>query len=124
LPPLVLVIDDDSTVREIVREILEDAAFEVVTATNGREGMRLFQSLTPALVITDIIMPEQEGIETITLMHQQRPDARILAMSGGGRIGNADVLEIAHRLGANEILAKPFDPDELVATARRCLGEY
>ena len=121
MAPLVLVIEDDACVRDIIREVLEDAAFAVVTAANGREGMALFRKCEPALVITDIIMPEQEGIETITQLRRERPKARILAVSGGGRIGNTDVLEIAHQLGADETLAKPFDPDDLVATAQRCL---
>jgi DNA-binding response OmpR family regulator len=119
---LVLVIDDDPVVREIVDEILQDAEFEVVTAADGREGMRLFRTRQPDLVVTDIIMPEQEGIETITQMRKERPTACILAMSGGGRIGDCDVLDNAQQLGANEILAKPFDANELIATARRCLG--
>ena len=78
--------------------------------------------IQPDVVITDIIMPDQEGIETIRNIRRLRPDARIIAMSGGGRIGNIDFLSAAALFGAREILAKPFEPRELIERVSRCLG--
>jgi DNA-binding response OmpR family regulator len=83
----------------------------------------MFERASPQLVITDIIMPNKEGIETIMAIRSRGSKTPIIAISGGGRIGNADFLQMASRLGANEILAKPFNPQELVAAARRLLSE-
>jgi DNA-binding response OmpR family regulator len=80
--------------------------------------MAAFRSEQPNLVITDIIMPDQEGIQTITEMCKAKPDAKIIAISGGGRIGNTDFLQIARHLGAMDIIPKPFDPDVLLAAGQ------
>jgi len=86
-------------------------------------GVRIFRSERPDLVITDIIMPEKEGLETIREIRGQRPDAKIIAISGGARIGNMDFLDIAGKLGASEIISKPFDPSDLIKLVSRCLGD-
>jgi two-component system chemotaxis response regulator CheY len=117
----ILVIDDDAIVRRTLTKILEDGGYEVVNADDGLRGMAMFRSEQPDLVITDIIMPDQEGIQTITEMRSAKPDAKIIAISGGGRIGNTDFLKIAQQLGAFDALAKPFDPDDLLRRVRRCL---
>jgi two-component system, chemotaxis family, chemotaxis protein CheY len=93
----------------------------VLWAVNGLQGMAVFRGWQPDLVITDIIMPDQEGIQTITEMRVAEPDAKIVAISGGGRIGNADFLPNARQLGAMEVVAKPFDPDFLLAIVEACL---
>jgi two-component system, chemotaxis family, chemotaxis protein CheY len=118
----ILVIEDDTIVRMTVARLLEDAGYQVLCAVDGRQGMALFRSEQPDLVITDIIMPEQEGIQTITEMSKARPDAKIIAMSGGGRIGNIDFLKIAQALGAMDVVPKPFDPDFLLAVVENCLS--
>ena len=118
----ILVIDDDVIVRETIVQILEDRGYTVLSAEDGDRGLALFRAERPDLVITDIIMPEKEGIQTITEMRGERPDAKIIAISGGGRIGNTDFLKIARHLGAMDIIPKPFDPDELVSRVRRCLN--
>lgn len=118
----VLVIDDDEIVRHTVQQILQGENYDVVSAADGKKGMQLFRALQPDLVITDIIMPEQEGIETILQMRTEQPDAKIIAISGGARIGNADFLAIARKLGACDGLAKPFDPDDLVASVQKCMN--
>jgi DNA-binding response OmpR family regulator len=118
----ILVIDDDTIVRMTVVQILEDAGYEVSSAEDGARGMALFLSEPPDLVVTDIIMPEQEGIETIGQMRKARPDAKIIAMSGGGRIGNTDFLKIALALGAMNAVPKPFDPEELLLVVKACLA--
>jgi DNA-binding NtrC family response regulator len=120
----ILVIDDDAIVRQTLTTILQDGGYEVLSADDGLRGMALFRREQPGLVITDIIMPDQEGIQTITEMRRERPDAKIIAISGGGRIGNTDFLKIAEHLGACDSVAKPFDPDDLLRRVRRCLNGH
>ena len=124
----ILVIDDDILVRDTIVRILERKGYQVLVAGDGARGVRMFRSEQPDLVITDIIMPEKEGLETIREIRGQRPDARIIAISGGARIGNMDFLDVAGKLGASEIMSKPFDPADLVdridrAAARRSEDE-
>jgi DNA-binding response OmpR family regulator len=118
----VLVIDDDAGVRQTLTAILEDNGYEVMSAEDGRRGVAVFRSERPDLVITDIIMPEQEGIQTIIEMRKNAPDAKIIAISGGGRTANIDYLKIARALGATDALAKPFDPDVLLSAVAECLA--
>jgi two-component system, chemotaxis family, chemotaxis protein CheY len=118
----ILVIDDDAMVRDTIVRILARNGHGVVFAGDGRRGLELFESEQPDLVITDIIMPEREGLETIRAIHRLRPEAKIIAISGGGRVGHVDFLTLAAKLGAREIIAKPFDPSELTSSVSRCLG--
>lgn len=111
----ILVIDDDSQVRMAIKAVLERAGHEIVMAPDGKVGMREYAARVFDLVITDILMPEQEGIETILALRKACPTVEILAISGGGRVGNQDFLRLAQTLGASGILKKPFGPDELVA---------
>jgi CheY-like chemotaxis protein len=120
--PKILVIDDDAIVRQTLTTVLEDGGYEVFMADDGLRGMTAFRSGRPDLVITDIIMPEQEGLQTITEIRRERPDAKIIAISGGGRIANTDFLKMAKALGAMAAIPKPFDPDELVSVVRACLA--
>jgi YesN/AraC family two-component response regulator len=92
------------------------------TAEDGLRGMAMFRSEQPDLVITDIIMPEQEGIQTIAAMRKARPDAKIIAISGSGSLGNTDFLKMARSLGAMDIVSKPFDADELLTIVKNCLA--
>ncbi len=117
----ILVIDDDSAARDTIVQVLEDGGYQVTSAEDGRRGLASFRRDPPDLVITDIIMPEKEGIQTITEMRGERPDAKIIAISGGGRIGNTDFLRIARHLGAMDVIPKPFDPDDLLNRVERCL---
>lgn len=111
----ILVIDDDSQVRMAIKAVLERAGHETILASDGRVGMREYETRAFDLVITDILMPEQEGIETILALRKTSPAVKILAISGGGRVGNQDFLLLAEKLGASGVLKKPFGPDELVA---------
>src|ERR1700730_5728615 len=119
----VLVIDDDALVRDTIVRILERKGYTVLVAADGVRGLRIFHSEQPDLVITDIIMPEKEGLETIRGIRGSQPDAKIIAISGGARIANLDYLRIAGELGASEIMPKPFDPADLVSLVSRCLNE-
>ena len=101
--------------------ILQAAGYDVVTANDGLEGVALFRQETPDLVISDIIMPQQEGIATIRQILAESPGTKIIAISGGGRIGNTDFLQIARKMGAVDALPKPFDPDDLLGRIDNCL---
>jgi DNA-binding response OmpR family regulator len=115
----ILVIDDNAEVRLTVKHLLAAQGFEMRTATNGAEGILAAQTFKPDLVITDIIMPEMGGMETIQRIKAAHPGVRIIAMSGGGRLGREDLLEMARHLGADFALVKPFNPGELSATVAR-----
>jgi two-component system chemotaxis response regulator CheY len=118
----VLVIDDDPVVCQVVRRVLERRGFDVATAGDAQSGLGRFAELRPDLVIVDILMPGKEGIATILELRETDPEARILAMTGGGGFNSAVVLRIAELVGADNSLAKPFLPAELVATVERCLA--
>jgi len=120
--PKVLVIDDDILVRRTISRILQHGGYEVTLAEDGAKGVAKFRSERPDLVITDIIMPEQEGIETIIQLLRDNPAARIIAVSGGGRLGSMDFLTVANKLGAAAILRKPFEPAELLGCVERALA--
>jgi DNA-binding response OmpR family regulator len=115
----ILVIDDEYLVRYTLARILRRNGYEVVTAADGERGMAVFRNVAPDVVITDIFMPEQEGFATIRQLRSERPDAKIIAISGPGQIGNSDVLAIARRLGANDVIRKPVDADELLSRVRQ-----
>src|ERR1700686_4301707 len=110
----ILLVDDDPMVRETIRHILVADAHDVAIAPDGKTALELFRKSYFDLVVTDIIMPEKDGIEVIKEMREMRGTARILAISGGGRIGNTDFLKIAEKLGADAVVAKPFDPDDFI----------
>jgi CheY-like chemotaxis protein len=98
--PLVLVVDDDEALLEIVRITLSSEGFRVGTARNGVEGLKAYDAAKPDLVITDLVMPEAEGIETILALRRRDPQVRIIAMSGGSSVGPAGFLRIAQGAGA------------------------
>jgi DNA-binding response OmpR family regulator len=119
----ILVIDDDEQIRILLRQMMEWVGHEVIEAGNGREGM-LKQRQKPAnLVITDLIMPEQEGLETITSLKKEYPDIKIIAISGGGRIGPDAYLPAARELGADRVFCKPFDVRQLVNAVQELLND-
>ncbi|MCG8356760.1 MAG: response regulator [Kiloniellales bacterium] len=111
----VLVIDDHELVRDSLSGTLESLGCEVASAEDGADGVALFQSFGADVVITDILMPEQEGLVTITELRKMSPDVRIIAMSGGGSMRQDDLLTWARSLGADEVLAKPFTRGQIAA---------
>jgi CheY-like chemotaxis protein len=119
--PKILVIDDDEQVRALLHEILDRAGFEVVEAANGVEGVKAYRSAPTDLIITDLIMPEKEGVETILEIRGEFPSARIVAISGGGRNGARDYLSIAAKLGARRVVAKPFSRQEILDAVQAAL---
>ncbi|HWI29385.1 MAG TPA: response regulator [Stellaceae bacterium] len=119
---VVMVIDDDSALRRLVQRALSGDGHEVIEAENGEEGLTLLQRHRPDLVVTDILMPKKEGIETISRMKEHHPAIKIIAMSGGGLSGNLMFLDVARALGVEATLAKPFRAAELTETVARVLG--
>jgi DNA-binding response OmpR family regulator len=119
--PKILIIDDDRRVRDTIKLVMEAAGYTLAFASNGREGLARFAEFTPDLVITDILMPEKEGIATITELRKLSKTLPIIAISGGGRVGNMDFLKVAQNMGATKTLSKPFDPDELIDTVAALL---
>jgi CheY-like chemotaxis protein len=118
----ILVIDDDELVRTTIKAALELADYEVMEAVDGQEGVNTFQGGGFDLVVTDIIMPEKEGIETIIEIRQHDPNIKIIAISGGGRTSNQIFLDVAKKFGAVDVLAKPFTPKQLVAMVQKVLA--
>lgn len=118
----ILVIDDDAGVRGTIVRILERKGYQTLVAADGARGLSMCRREPPDLVITDIIMPEKEGLETIREIRKERSDIKVLAISGGGRLGNIDYLAIAGMLGADAVLPKPFAPTELLEVVQRCIG--
>jgi DNA-binding response OmpR family regulator len=108
----VLVIEDNGDLRDLVRLALEAAGHEVLTATHGQEGLAYLTGHPVDLVITDLFMPEMDGIEVIAALRGQFPGVRIVAMSGRPGV---DYLAVARELGAARILRKPFAMDELLS---------
>ena len=115
----ILLIDDDKLVLYTLSRIFRDTGDTVFTAENGAKGMVLFRQERPDVVITDIVMPEQEGLETIVQMRREIPATKIIAISGGLRQGDYDVLSMAAKLGADDVIAKPFEPEELLTRLMR-----
>jgi CheY-like chemotaxis protein len=117
----ILVIDDDAPFRRMMLQALEDANHTVLGAENGRKGLALLKEHRPDLIITDVIMPEKEGLETVIEALKTSPGIKIIVMSGGGMSHNMMFLDIARTLGAHATLAKPFRIEELLAAIERLL---
>jgi len=118
----ILIIDDESMVRFSLRRILEGVGYEIAEAENGREGVAMQTASPFDLILTDIIMPEKEGVETVIELKRDFPDVKIIAMSDGGRTRNLDFLKLAQQFGADRIIAKPFAEEELLDAINGCLG--
>ena len=117
----ILIIDDEVQILNMLRQMLEGEGYEVVEAPDGKEGLKLYRKNPTDLIITDLIMPEKEGIETIQELTQDFPNIKIIAMSGGGRVGPGDYLHLAKMLGAQHTFAKPIEREELLKAVRELL---
>jgi len=121
----ILVMDDDSQIRGLVRTILEGDGHQVMEAQDGVEGLRQFQDEPSDLVVTNVFMPEQDGLEAIKALRAIVPDLPIIAMSGGafgGKVESSGVLGTASRLGASCTFQKPFDAPTFAGAVRDLLG--
>jgi CheY-like chemotaxis protein len=121
--PHILLIEDDDDVRNMLRKTLEVLGHTVAAASNGKEAIALYQTTPADIVLTDIIMPEKDGLETIRELRRNHPEIKIIAMSGGGRVSAKSYLPIAKMLGAAQILTKPFTHDQITAAINSVLTE-
>jgi CheY-like chemotaxis protein len=119
---LILVIDDDQDIRRVLSRILLAAGHTVREAENGKVGVKQVKDEPPDLIITDILMPEKDGIEAIEDIRRLTHMPKIIAMSGGGRYKGFEFLEIAKCLGADALLTKPFRSAVLLDTVEQVLG--
>jgi DNA-binding response OmpR family regulator len=120
--PKVLVIEDDIYLLRLIAAAFERCGFEALSAFDGDMGMRIFNTEQPQLVVADIIMPGKEGIATIIELKGAVRPPKVIAISGGGRLPNNDCLRWAKCLGADEVMAKPFQMTALVAAGQALLG--
>ncbi len=121
--PRILVIDDEESIREMLRAMLEREGYDVLDASNGAEGIKLCVNDPADLIITDIIMPEKDGMETIVEIRREFPDTKIIAISGGDRVEPGAYLEMAKKLGAQDTFTKPFEREAMLAAVRNLVGE-
>jgi DNA-binding response OmpR family regulator len=119
----ILIIDDDEQIRSTLQQVLELEGHEVVDAPDGKVGLQLFREEGADLVITDIIMPVKEGLETIMELRNDYPGVKIIAISGGGAIDPHVYLHYAKEAGAMRTLPKPFEREELLQAVGELL-EY
>jgi len=118
----ILLIDDDPLLRRTVARMLIADGHEVLTAPDGMRGVAVFHQERPDLVITDMVMPEQQGGETILEIRRDDPEVKIIAISGGGACSADELLDTARLLGADGALEKPFRGDELLRCIRALAG--
>jgi DNA-binding response OmpR family regulator len=119
----IIVVDDEPSILLMLKKMLEKVGHEVDTASNGNEGIILFEKNKHDLLITDIIMPEKEGMETIIELRKKYPDLKIIAISGGGRISPEGYLPGAKLLGANMVFQKPLVQKEFLEAVAILLNE-
>ena len=119
----VLVIDDEDSLRAALRRNLQKSGYQVVEASEGRQAIQLLASSQVDLVLIDIFMPGKEGLETIRELRKSYPNIPVIAMSGGGSKGMADVLHVAKVFGARRALLKPFTGQELIEAVQHELGQ-
>jgi len=110
----ILLVEDDEHLRPMLKLVLERAGHQVQEAGNGNEALEIYNRHPADLVVTDLVMPDKEGLETIRELRRIDPDVKIIAMSGGGRTGIKNYLEMAKSFGADHILAKPFSNQEIL----------
>ena len=119
----ILVIDDDPIMRDTIKDILQFEGYSVADAADGKEGMELMQNEQFHMIVTDVLMPEKDGIEVIIEAKNRYPDVKVIAISGGGYISAENYLKMARDLGASATVVKPFDIDVFTCEVNRLLQE-
>jgi len=112
----ILVIDDQEPIRALLRVTLEEAGYEVLEASNGRLGLELFRQRSADLIITDIVMPEMDGLEMMLELTRNFLNVKVIAISGG--LESEGTLHVATLLGAHQTFHKPLDMDKLLSAVR------
>ena len=122
-PKRILVIDDEPTALDLLRRILEMNGYEVAVAKNGQEGVELFEQHPCDLVITDMVMPIKDGLQTILDLRMEAPELPVIAISGGGTISKERYLAVAGYLDRVITIAKPFTIEQIVEAVEKLLQE-
>jgi CheY-like chemotaxis protein len=117
----ILLVDDDDQFRTMLSEVLTNAGYQVHQASDGLQAIKYFESQPTDLVITDLVMPNKEGLELILDFKRLYSEVKIIAISGGGRNGPQDYLEAATEFGAQRVFAKPFSTKEIIEAIRQLL---
>lgn len=118
----ILVIDDNEDLLGMICNLLSRSGYNVLSAIDGEQGLKVYFDNSPDLVVTDLVMPNKEGIELIVELNAQQPKPKIIAISGGGKIGPEVYLPLAETLGADDILQKPFRKDEFLYAVKNLLS--
>jgi DNA-binding response OmpR family regulator len=118
----ILIVEDDGDLREMLKIALTKNKYTVLEASDGKEAITKFKSSVTDLVITDIIMPQEEGLKVIMKIREIKPAIKIIAISGGGKAGPASYLNIAKALGADEVFSKPFSINDLTNKVKELIG--
>jgi YesN/AraC family two-component response regulator len=118
----ILIIDDEASIRKMLKKLLETEGYDILEANNGNQGIKLFIEHRPDLVITDLVMPEKEGIELIREIKKINPNAQIIAISGGGITYPKLYLDLAGKFGAARTFSKPVDNAILISTIKEILS--
>jgi CheY-like chemotaxis protein len=119
--PGVLIVEDDKELREMLKMSLLRKGYTVQEAENGKEAISHFKPLITDLVVTDLIMPEEDGIKVVIRLRELKPSIKIIAISGGGKVGPGSYLNLAKALGADAIYSKPFSIKDLIAKIEQLL---
>jgi CheY-like chemotaxis protein len=113
--PGVLLVEDDKELREMLKMSLFRSGFTVMEAENGKDAIAHFKPLVTDLVVTDLIMPEEDGLKVVIKLREMKPSIKIIAISGGGKVGPGSYLNLAKALGADAIFSKPFSINDLIS---------
>ena len=112
--PGILIVEDDKEMREMLKVALTRRKYTIIEAGNGKEAITRFKPSITDLVITDLIMPEDDGLKVIMTLRQLKPSLKIIAISGGGKAGPGNYLNLAKALGADATYSKPFSINDLI----------
>ncbi|WP_462325820.1 response regulator [Desulfoplanes sp.] len=118
----ILIIDDDPQIRMMLSELLEREDYRVDVVSNGFEALEQFGREKPDLIITDVVMPDMDGLELMLRLRKQQPGLKVVAISGGARIGPESYLKLADKLGADATVAKPMDIVKLLDTVKELVA--
>ena len=118
----ILIIEDEPIVRTVLKSMLDEAGYEVKEASNGDEGIHLFYTFSPQLIITDIVMPVKDGIEVIMEIRETDTTVKFIAISGGGYVASDKYLTLAKALDVSICMQKPLDLHELIAAVKKLIG--
>lgn len=118
----ILIVEDDSELREMLALSLTRRKYTVIEAVNGKDAIVRFKPSITDLVVTDLIMPEEDGLKVIMKLRELKPALKVIAISGGGKAGPGSYLNLARALGADAVYSKPFSINELVARIEEMIG--